>query len=77
MPELTIHRPFSAAMMNVLLDKVNSSKHLDYMAKSCNVSCLGHISLDFFDYGRIISLDFKKIGKPSLICEIFCIFAAK
>ena len=54
---------------------ISASKNI---AKNCNVSdSIGHISLDFFDYDRIISLDF--FNSYQIICLdyfFFCIFAA-
>ena len=45
------------------------------IAKNCNVSdSLGHISLDFFDYGRIISLDF--FNSYQIICLDYFFFVS-
>jgi hypothetical protein len=45
------------------------------IAKSCNVSdSLGHISLDFFDYDRIISLDF--FNSYQIICLDYFFFVS-
>jgi hypothetical protein len=45
------------------------------IAKNCNVSdSLGHISLDFFDYDRIISLDF--FNSYQIICLDYFFFVS-
>lgn len=56
----------------ISLIKETASKNI---AKNCNVSdSLGHISLDFFDYDRIISLDF--FNSYQIICLDYFFFVS-
>ena len=89
--------PYIHSVVNLWKTEKNSSKYLDYMAKSCkfalkkvakscktvskniakncNVSySLGYISLDFFDYDRIISLDF--FNSYQIICLDYFFFVS-
>ena len=78
--------PYIHSVVNLWKTEKNSSKYLDYMAKSCKTaskniakSCnvsdsLGHISLDFFDYDRIISLDF--FNSYQIICLDYFFFVS-